>query len=149
MTKRNVTEATDQAIQPVTRLTPAVVIGNSTKMEIAQSVLPKEFQGVELETIDSGFCPTVKWEKAGSFVGGVFSGMKSDVGPNRSMLYEFDVNGQTFGIWGGKVLDSMFEDGMKNGQIAFGRKMLVIYMGDVETDQNPCRLYQIKVMKPK
>lgn len=155
MAKRTVTESTEvatltpTAIQPIAALSPASVLGVSSKMEIAESLLPSEFQGQELETIDSGFDPTVKWVNPGNFVGGIYVGMEEGVGPNKSRLYTFVANGQSFGVWGTTSLDTMFDHGLASGPIAPGRKMLIIYMGDVETDKQPCKLFQIKVLKLK
>lgn len=156
MAKRTVTEETTSvatiepnAIQPISGLSPASVVGVSTKMEIAESLLPEEFQGQELETLDSGFEPTVKWVNPGNFVGGTFLSWKEKIGPNESRLYSFEAGGQPFAIWGTTALDTMMDEGMKRGQIAAGRKMLIIYMGSVETDKLPCKLFQIKVLKLK
>jgi hypothetical protein len=155
MSKRTISESTEVmtvktgTLESITHMTPAAVLGTSTKMEIAESVLPAEFQGVELETIDSGFDPTVKWNAPGNYAGGVFTGFVKEAGPNKSRLYSFDANGKTFGIWGTTVLDKMFDQGMLSGQIQPGRKLLVIYMGDVETDKQPAKLFTIKIAKVK
>lgn len=154
MAKRTVTESTDvttiTALQPITRMTPAAVVGASTKVEIAQSVLPEEFQGVDFETIDSGFDPTVKWSAPGNYVGGIYTGVVAGAGPNKSRLYSFDAGGgKTFGLWGTTVLDKLFDAGLLSGQIAPGRKMLVIYIGDAETDKEPAKLFMLKIAKIK
>lgn len=156
MTKRTVTEETTavatlepSAIEPISALTPAAVIGVTAKMEIAQSLLPQEFQGQELETLDSSFAPTVKWVTPGNFVGGVYQGYKEAVGPNSSRLYELEAGGQVFGIWGTTSLDTLMDEAFKRGQIVQGSKMLVIFMGAVETEKQPCKQFQIKVLKPK
>lgn len=162
MTKRIVTEETQvtteetqvttiesTGIQTISSLSPATVIKVSTKMEIAESLLPEEFQGQELETLDSGFEPTVKWVVPGNFVGGIFRGSKDGVGPNQSRLYTFEADGRPFGIWGTTALDTMMDEGMRRGKIMPGYKMLVIYMGSVETEKQPCKLFQIKVLKQK
>lgn len=155
MSTRKIVEASEvipmegNAIQPVTSLTPASVLGSSTKMVIADSLLPEEFQGQSLETLDSGFEPTVKWVNPGNFVGGTYLGFKENVGPNNSRLYSFEAGGKPFAIWGTTALDTMMNQGLQSGLIAFARKMLVIYMGDVETEKQPCKLFQIKVLKPK
>lgn len=136
-------------IQAITEMTPAAVVGMSTKQEIAETVLPEEFQGQELETLDSGFAPTVKWVSPGNFVGGVYLGFENGVGPNNSRLYQFKIGDKDFGIWGTLALDRLMDEGISKGVIQPGRKMLVIYMGSVETDKQPCKLFQVKVLKPK
>lgn len=131
------------------KLVPAAVIGTATKIDLPASALPAEFGGVELETIETGFDPTVRWQKPGDFVAGVYEKTEADVGPNKSKLYTFRAKDRTFGVWGTTVLDRAFEGAIAEGTIKPGYLVAIIYAGDVETDYNPCKIFHIKVAKKK
>ena len=147
MAKRNeLATKAEQAVavlEPVTELTPAAVIGSNTKIEIAQELLPEEFQGQQLQTIDTGFSPTVKWVNPGNFVAGVFESIESDVGPNKAKLYNFEAKGKKFGVWGTTVLDRAFATGM----IKPGYLVCITYLGGIPTDFQDAKMFNIQVVK--
>jgi hypothetical protein len=136
-------------LEPITALSPAAVIGMSTRIEIPQALLPEEFQGQELEVIETGFDPTVKWVNPGNFVAGVYEGFKEGIGPNKSRLYQFTAKGKPFGVWGTTVLDRAFDAALESKQISPGRKVMITYVGSVETDKQPCKIFHIAVAKVK
>lgn len=139
-----------RTVEPVSVLTPASVVGVSTQLDIAQELLPEEFRGVELEVIETGFSPTVKWVTPGNYVAGIYTDLEEGVGPNGSRLYNFTTKaGKKFGLWGTTVLDRAFDSGLKAGTIAPGRIMMITFMGEVTTDKQPCKLFHVAIAKVK
>lgn len=137
-------------VPPIESLTPAAVIGVSTQLDIAKELLPEEFRGVDLEVIETGFSPTVKWITPGNYIAGIFTGFEEGVGPNDSRLYNFLTKGsKKFGVWGTTVLDRAFDEGLKAGKIAPGRVLMITYMGEVPTDKQPCKLFHVAIAKTK
>ena len=127
-------------IEPVQKMVPAATIGVQNNFELAKSILPKEFQGTQFEVIDTGLPPTVKWGVPGNYVAGVYEGNEQDVGPNKSTLYHFDAKGKKFSVWGTAVLDRVFQ----SGEISIGDLLLITYIGDMPTDLNPCKLFDVR-----
>lgn len=132
-------------------LTPAAVVGVNSMVQIAQENLPEEFQGQELETLQTGFAPTVKWVNPGNFVGGVFVNFEEDQGPNHQRVYNFVTkkDAKPFGVWGSTVLDRSFDMHLAIGKIKPGSLVMITYMGDIQTDQQPCRMFHLAVAKVK
>ncbi len=129
------------------KITAAPLVGMSTRVDLPANVLPEEFGGMNLETIETGFSPTVKWTTPGQMCAGVYEGYEEKVGPNSSNLYNFNARGKKFGVWGSTVLDRAIIGALKNGQLHAGEMVAIIYVGDVETDMNPCKIFHIKVAK--
>jgi hypothetical protein len=151
MTKKNQEVATviENAIEMPKALTPAPVIGVNTKVDFPEEMLPKELQGVTLETLETGFAPTVKWDKPGNFIVGVFEGVESKVGPNSANLYSFDARGKKFGVWGSTVLDRAMLTAMKLGQLQPGNMVFIAFTGTVPSDHegNDTKLFSVKIVR--
>ena len=136
-----------------TALTPAAIIGTNTKLEIAQELLPEEFQGQKLEVLDTGFAPTVKWVNPGNFIAGVYTGFETEVGPNKANLYNFEAKGRMdekareFGVWGTTVLDRAMMKALDNGMLKPGYLVCITYLGGVPTDFQDAKMFNIQVVK--
>ena len=130
-----------------TKLTPAPILGTNTKIEIEQALLPEEFQGQQLDTIETGFCPTVKWTAPGNMVAGVYEGMEIEVGPNHANLYQFNAKGKRFGVWGTTVLDRAFGTALKSGQLKPGYLVCLVFLGGIPTDYKDALMFNIQVVK--
>ena len=158
-TQKTVTkvEETETTLQVIPELTPAAVIGVDSKVALDESQLPDEFRGVTLETLETGFAPTVKWNEVGNFAGGVYLGkevvnVKRTVGKNTQIeennVYNFEAKGRRFGIWGTTVLDKAFDSALEAGVIKPGYMVLVVFVGEIDVNQpSPCKMFQIKVVK--
>ncbi len=150
MAKKNqevITGTVEQALVVPQALTPAVVIGTNTKLAIPQDMLPQEFQGQQLEVIETGFSPTVKWMNEGNMVAGVFEGCDSEVGPNKAWLYNFNAKGKKFGVWGTTILDRALQTALKTGQLKPGYLVCIIYLGGIPTDFQDAKMFNIQVVK--
>ena len=150
--KQEVATVADQEVVELsvpTALTPAAVVGSNTKIVIDQALLPEEFQGQELETIETGFSPTVKWVTPGNYVAGVYVSTEQGVGPNKANLYNFVLPAKhnrpakAFGIWGTTVLDRAFA----TGQIKPGYLCCITYLGGIPTDFQDAKMFNIQVVK--
>ena len=142
--------AEDQALTIPSVLTPAQVQGlNTSKISIDPASLPDEFKGVTFEVIETGFDPTVKWNKPGDFIIGVYTGQEKEVGPNKARLYNFDAKGRAFGVWGTTVLDRAFDGALKAGILKPGYLLMITYAADVPSDYeaNPTKLFHMQVAK--
>jgi len=110
--------------------------------------LPAEF--AQSETL-SGFPPSAKFEKVGECVFGEFIGMREEVGPNTSRLYEISIpNGTdrtTVAVWGGAAIDRLFDSAYP--PIQQGDRIAFIYLGEKPTkrQQNPVKLFALKVKR--
>lgn len=125
------------------KIRPAGLVGVRNELKLSEQMkasLPEEFQGTTLETLDTTLPPSVKWLQPGEYVGGVYEGSQEGIGPNKSMLYNFDARGKKFSIWGTTTLDRVFS----SGQIDKGDMLLITYIGDIETDNQPCKMFDIK-----
>lgn len=112
--------------------------------------LPEEFK--RAETL-SGFPPSPKWEKAGEALFGYYVGMRGEVGPNNSRLYEIavprkDEDPLTVAVWGSAALDRLVDSCYP--PLASGDKMAIIYLGEKGTRRglNPVKLFALKVLRP-
>lgn len=156
-TKNNKVEETATELQVIPELTPAAVIGVDSKVALDESHLPEEFRGATLETIETGFAPTVKWNVVGNFAGGVYQGMEvvsvkrtqgKTVTIEENNVYNFEAKGRRFGIWGTTVLDKAFSNALAAGIIKPGYMVLVVFVGEIDVNQpSPCKMFQIKVVK--
>lgn len=146
-TAEQVVESSNELIVPK-KLNPAAVLGMSTKIDIAEESLPEGFKGVNLETIETGFDPTVKWNQPGDFVAGVFEGYEKGVGPNDANLYSFDAKGKKFGVWGNTVLDRALITAINAKQLEPGNMVLIVFIGTIPSKQtNETMIFTIKVVR--
>ena len=74
--------------------------------------------------------PTEEWKPtdAGDFIEGIYAKKKTEVGPNKSNLYIFEINGELKSLWGSKVLD----DRMDSLKINIGDTLRITYEGKNE-----------------
>lgn len=127
---------------------PAQIIDDALEVSKIEG-LPAEFAGGSFMT---GFPPSVKFEKPGDFAGGEFIYLRTDVGPNRSRVYELAVpngNGGTFNVvvWGATALDRQWDSAYP--PIMQGDKVGIVYIGEKATkrNQNPVKLFALKVVR--
>lgn len=66
--------------------------------------------------------------EAGEFIEGIYAKKKTEVGPNKSNLYIFEIEGKLKSVWGSKVLD----DRMDDLNIEIGDTLRVTYEGENE-----------------
>lgn len=112
--------------------------------------LPEEYQGGE---VLSGFPPSAKFEKPGDCIFGEYVGMRENVGPNNSRLYEVaafqgvDKEPLLVAVWGSTALDRLFDSAYP--PINQGTRIAVIYVGEKMTKraQNPVKLFALKVKR--
>ena len=111
--------------------------------------LPEDF--ASSETL-AGFPPSAKFENSGDAIFGHYIGLRRDVGPNHSRVYELSVPGKngeslTVVVWGSTALDRQFDSAFP--PIQTGDKLAVIYVGEKETKrkQNPVKLFALKVKR--
>ena len=74
--------------------------------------------------------PTEEWKptEAGDSITGIYAKKKTKVGPNKSNLYIFEIEGKLRSVWGSKVLD----DRMDNIHIEIGDTLRITYEGKNE-----------------
>lgn len=138
----------ERAVMGPLRVTPATIIDDA--IEVASiSGLPSEFESSELL---SGFPPSVKFEQKGDYVFGYYIGLRRDVGPNHSRVYELSIpnkNGDTMTVvvWGATALDRQFDSAYPPVQT--GDKLAIIFLGEKETQrkQNPVKLFALKLIR--
>lgn len=119
-------------------------------VEVAEVLgLPEDFG--RSQTL-AGFPPSAKFEHKGDAIFGVYIGMRKDVGPNHSRVYELSVpskdgEGMTVVVWGSTALDRQFDSAFP--PIQTGDKLAIIYIGEKETNrkQNPVKLFVLKVVR--
>lgn len=113
--------------------------------------LPEEFK--RGETL-SGFPPSPNWEKPGQALFGYYVGMRENIGPNSSRLYELamprkDEDPLTVAVWGSAALDRLFDSAFP--PVKSGDKVGIIFLGEKETKRglNPVKLFALKVLRPE
>lgn len=152
MVKKNevaVTSESKDLVMP-SAFTPAAVVGMNTNLAIDSSLLPEEMRGLKFEVIQTGFNPSVVWDKPGDFAAGIFTGFEEKVGPNGARLYNFETaKGKPFSIWGTKVLDRVFDMAMKQGMLRPGLVAMVTYVGNTPSKfaDNPTKLFHMQIVK--
>lgn len=101
--------------------------------------------GVEVETISPLFPPTAKWKNVGDSSIGLYEGMEEHVGPNDSNLYYFSFKEFGFGVWGTTMIDRIMAPA--KSVIEKGNLVQITFIGEISTDQNPCKMFEFKVGK--
>lgn len=126
---------------------PAQIVDDA--LEVAKiEGLPEEFLGGKFET---GFPPSVKFERVGDFIGGAYVMHREGVGPNKSRIYELAIGDGEKAlkvvVWGSTVLDRQFDSAYP--PIQQGDKVGIVYLGDKKTarNQNPVKLFAFKVVR--
>ena len=99
--------------------------------------MEKEYEDVEIEFW--------KFEKEGDFVAGVYLSKQSDVGANKSLVYNLEQpTGKIISVWGSTVLDT------KMNLIKFGDDIKIIYLGKKKGESIGKRKYHdFKIQKAK
>lgn len=127
---------------------PALLVDQEVELANVEG-LPEEF--TNSETL-SGFPPSAKFEKKGDTVFGEFVGLRTEVGPNSSRLYELAVpkgDGETMtvAVWGSSALDRLFDSAYP--PVQQGDRVAVIYLGEKGTRraQNPVKLFALKIKR--
>lgn len=101
----------------------------------------------------SGFPPSPDWQKVGEAVFGHYIGLRLDVGPNKSRIYELaahQVEGKeplTVAVWGSAALDRLFDSAYP--PIRLGDRVAIIYLGEKPTQRglNPVKLFALKIVR--
>ena len=147
LTSNSVEVVDERTIAKAVVCQPAQIIDDA--LEVAKiEGLPAEFLGGKFET---GFPPSVKFEKPGDFIGGEYILHRENVGPNHSRIYELVVSGGEEDlkviVWGSTVLDRQFDSAYP--PVQQGDKIGIVYLGDKSTArrQNPVKLFAFKVIR--
>lgn len=125
------------------------LIDQGTPIESIEG-LPADMR--QAETL-AGFPPSPEWRKPGEALFGDFIGVRTDVGPNHSRLYEIaayqgeDKDPLTVAVWGSAALDRLFDSAYP--PIQTGDKMGIIFLGEKDTKRglNPVKLFALKVKR--
>ncbi len=146
--RKEVTVQDERAVLGPLTITPARLIDDSVEITEIQG-LPAEF--ADSETM-AGFPPSPKFEKKGDTMFGEFIGVRSNIGPNSSRVYELSVpkgNGESFtvAVWGSTAIDRQFDSAYP--PVQQGDRIAFIYLGEKATKraQNPVKLFALKVKR--
>lgn len=122
-----------------------------TAQEISElNGLPDEWK--DGETL-AGFPPSPEWVKPGDALFGEYIGMRTDVGPYKSRIYEIaayqgeDKEPLTVAVWGSEALDRLFDSAYP--PIQLGDRVGIIFLGEKPTQRglNPVKLFALKVLR--
>lgn len=114
--------------------------------DIADYALPPGMEGAVIAP--SSLTPTAQWEQYGQYVMGEYLGVKTEVGPNASRLYNLRLDdGTTVSVWGTTVLD----DRMDLLRAPIGSTLTIIYAGEAEAKkgQNAAKLFKVAYLPAK
>lgn len=104
----------------------------------------------------TGFNPLIDFqEEPGRWIVAKYVGARHDIGPNASMMYDFEAfNPDTkqtviVSLWGSTILDRKFELLVSKGSLKAGKFCFVQYLGVVNTSRgmNPAKNFKIIVIK--
>lgn len=112
--------------------------------------MPEEYRRGETM---SGFPPSPDWQEPGEAVFGHFIGLRLDVGPNKSRIYELaayqgkNKEPLTVAVWGSAALDRLFDSAFP--PIRMGDRLAIIYLGEKPTQRglNPVKLFALKIIR--
>lgn len=163
MVKKKSKEAVNETGKEITinreQLFPATIVEAKAGKDYGVDV--PEFlkqEGVFTREAPSGFTPLIQFGQSadswqpGSWIIAKFIGVRDNVGPNASMMYEFEVtpDGKTFtpaSLWGSTIYDNKFRLlSAKPGDWIFMQ-----YLGVTETSrkQNPAKDFRLAVVDEK
>lgn len=147
MAKRDIEKVSSRPDSTLpTQWTPAPLVGGSTTEEVPAIPVPEEMQGIEFEHLASGFPPSVKWLRPGTYCHGYYDGVQEDVGPNQSKLYKFLWKGVRYSVWGGVNLDAL----MDTAKLNEGDFVQIAYVDELPVEgRNPCRLFNLKIARKR
>lgn len=143
-------------------------VENALVAPVSVSLMPVKIEQPEAEAIDvsglpdewqaaeklGGFAPSPLFETPGEALFGTYVGMRDNVGPNNSRVYEImayqgpDKKAELTAVWGSTALDRMFDSAFP--KIKSGDRIGIIYLGSKATkrNQNPVKLFQLRVLRP-
>lgn len=148
MARRSKGEGETSAVVPVTVSLRAAEIEQPEAESIDVAGLPAEWQ--EATTL-GGLPPSPVFKVPGDAVFGIYVGMRDNVGPNNSRVYEImahkgpDEKPELTAVWGSTAIDRMFDSAMP--KIKAGDKIGFVYLGERATKraQNPVKLFKLLV----
>lgn len=126
------------------KYTPASVQQTSSEQyKVETPAFMKEMlKGAKLEVVDVSFPPSVVWEKFGNQAGGLYKASQEEVGPNKQTLYTFEYKKKEFAIWGTTMIDKIM------ALVSIGDLVCLTYTHDLETDQEPCKMFHCEKATP-
>jgi len=138
----------ERSVMGPLKITPARLVDDSVEITEIQG-LPAEFANSDTM---AGFPPSPKFEKKGDTIFGEYIGLRTNIGPNNSRVYELSVpkgDGESFtvAVWGSTAIDRQFDSAYP--PIQQGDKVAFIYLGEKATkrNQNPVKLFALKVKR--
>jgi hypothetical protein len=150
---------TKKAARPATlpaRQTQTLTVARASLVDAATSgnvdgqavPTPRGWDGDDVTAIPSGFAASPLWDVPGKYVEGIYKGMRQDVGPNNSDVYDLDVIDPDTGeavpvtVWGGTVLTNK----MRQYEPPVGCRIMIQYTGDgqAKPGQAPPRLFEVR-----
>ena len=140
MAKTSKTKQT--ALAPVTKATLANIVYPERETQAKMPAIP-EFKGKAVKRAPSTLTPIVEFSAPGDYVIGVFKGIRDEVGPNKSHLYDLiqEPTGEYVSMWGSTILDAKFN----LADVPIGARLCVIYLGTVPTSRglNPAKMFEL------
>jgi hypothetical protein len=85
------------------------------------------------------------FDKDGDSIEGVLIKVQDNVGPQQSMLYTLEANGEVTSVWGSTVLDQRMV-GVKIGDL-----IRIVYkgLGEASPGKNPPKIFQVLIDRPE
>lgn len=143
----DVTIHDERSVMGPLKITPARLVDDAVEVTQLEG-LPAEFANSETM---AGFPPSPKFEKKGDCIFGEYVGLRQNIGPNNSRVYELAVpngTGDTFtvAVWGSTALDRLFDSAYP--PVQQGDKLAIIYLGGKPTNKgNDVKLFALKVKR--
>ncbi len=152
MARRSKAEGAETtAVAPISVSLRPVAIEQPEAESIEVEGLPAEWQAAD---VLGGLPPSPVFETPGEAIFGLFVGVRDNVGPNNSRVYELmahkgpDQKPELTAVWGSTALDRMFDSAMPKVQA--GDRIGIVYLGERPTkrNQNPVKLFKLLVKRP-
>lgn len=144
--KKEATEIVPAESHAMVKVQPAEIVEPDLIDEGANIPLPEMARGGKLAA--SSLTPVFEFPSIGSFAAGIFRGVRYEIGPNKSRIYDLEyVTGQVASVWGSTSLDQMFDINYGDGSSIKGKFVTIQYLGTKETQRglNPVKLWRIAV----
>ena len=93
---------------------------STTKRDEAEHFFPED---ESWEEVGNFWDQMYIFERAADFIEGTLLGKADGIGPNNSMVYILEYNGERYGVWGCTILDSRMKD------VEIGRYIRITYTG--------------------
>jgi len=152
MARRSKAEGAETtAVAPISVSLRPVAIEQPEAESIEVEGLPAEWQAAD---VLGGLPPSPVFETPGEAIFGLFVGVRDNVGPNNSRVYEImahkgpDQKPELTAVWGSTALDRMFDSALPKVQA--GDRIGIVYLGERPTkrNQNPVKLFKLLVKRP-